>query len=124
MKISTLKALEKVKSLQSSIKNSNFLNDLFPKSFLEVSHISDMNTFVSNINKYHSKISQGFDYKCLDQVLLEPVWDVLERPSKCIRAMLVYNFNQLAKIEDDKFILHLCAFIEILHSLTLIIGSF
>ena len=66
---------------------------------------------------------QPFDLECLDQVLLAPVWNVLDRPSKLIRAMLVMNFNELAGIQNQKDVQNLAAFIEVLHTLTLIIGK-
>lgn len=121
---SKLKALQKVQFLQNSLKNSNFLTKFFPKSFYNVSKELDMNPIIKNTVYYHSQAMNGYDHKCFDEVLLDPVWDMLNRPSKCIRAMLVHNFNQLAGIQNEEVVFHLSAFIEILHSLTLIIGMF
>lgn len=64
-----------------------------------------------------------YDVDCLESVLLDPIKNIIARPSKLIRAMMVYNFKSLSGIADDDKVLHLCAFIEILHSLTLIIGK-
>jgi hypothetical protein len=121
---SKLKALQKVEFLQNSLKNSNFLTKFFPKSFYDISQELNMSPIIKNTVYYRSQAINGFDHKCFDEVLLDPVWDVLDRPSKCIRAMLVQNFNQLAKIQDEQHVLYISAFIEILHSLTLIIGIF
>lgn len=122
----------KVESIQNHLTSSNFYDKFFPSSVESIANLSSTSsTLPSLIRKYLQKNqstdsknqAMTYDVDCLESVLLDPIKNIIARPSKLIRAMMVYNFKSLSGIADDDKVLHLCAFIEILHSLTLIIGK-
>ena len=131
-----------VQSLQNKLTSSKFLENFFPQDYFDIMKLpKTSSTLPQLIQKYRAQNNDydnsvnthrlyqvytenmPYDIECLERVLLEPVKNILNRPSKFIRAMMIYNFNKIAKIDNEETVLHLCAFIEILHSLTLIIGK-
>ena len=122
----------KVKSLQAYLKDSNFIPNFLPANSSDIADtVTPSSSLPAIFQRYtacnaqssHAHSNAGhFDMTCLDNILIDPILSIQQRPSKLIRAMMVYNFNQLASFDDEQTVLHLCAFIEVLHSLTLVIG--
>lgn len=114
--------------IQNYLRNNRFLEEFVPRDVKACLTLPDSGSNIGKKFREYSKVNSGLyespeiDMEGLNQILFQPLWDVINRPSKLIRASFVYNFNKLAGLQNEDYVLHLAAFIEVVHSLTLIIG--